>query len=259
MLGGCLFLIAGLVLEYGRGGSLQEIMGGAFVRDARTSLERGYPEGLRALLAAIEVKHPYTAGHADRVTEIALLIAQEMKLPPDRLRTIALGGILHDIGKIGVPNEILNKPGKLTDEEFAEIKRHPLLGDEMVSTIRSLEAARLVIRHHHEWVDGRGYPDRLVGEQIPLEARIIGVADTFEALTARRSYRKAFSSEKACEILRQEAGSHLDPDVVAVWLSIVGRWSRQARPRPFALSPRRAARPKTPAEKPSTAGRVKAG
>lgn len=164
----------------------------------------------RALVAAIDKKDHYTSGHSERVGLLTRLTAERFGLPPDELQSVEWAGLLHDIGKIGIPEEILCKPGKLTAEEFDVIKLHPVMGYEILQPIAGFDLVLDGVRHHHEHPDGSGYPDGLTGEQIPLVARIIHVADTFDALTSTRSYRRAFSIEKAMQIIREEQGVRID-------------------------------------------------
>lgn len=168
---------------------------------------------LRALASSLEERDLYTHGHSRRVARFSVLIAKRMGLPEDMIAKVATAAAVHDVGKINVSPAILNKPGKLTDREFALIKRHPEdsarmargLGDEQITAI---------VRHHHERLDGSGYPDGLSGEQVPLGSRIIAVADTFDALTSRRAYRRPNSHKTAMDILARESGTRLDPDAV---------------------------------------------
>jgi len=173
---------------------------------------------LEELSSALEARDPFTHGHSRRVARHAHMIAREMGLPRDLVTKVRTAAAVHDVGKLEVPREIINKPGKLTDEEFATMKRHPLDGAEMVSGMGDPEVTAMV-RHHHERLDGRGYPDGLTTADIPLGARIIGVADTFDALTSSRPYRAPSKHKKAIDVLKKEAGSQLDPDAVAAFLS----------------------------------------
>jgi putative nucleotidyltransferase with HDIG domain len=173
---------------------------------------------LEKLSSALEARDPYTHGHSKRVTRHAQMIARQMGLPRDLMVKVRTAAAVHDVGKLKTPREVINKPGKLTDEEFATIKRHAPDGAEMVSGMGDPEITAIV-RHHHERLDGRGYPDGLRGADIPLGARIIAVADTFDALTSNRPYRTAFKHKRAIDILKKEAGSQLDPAAVAAFLS----------------------------------------
>jgi putative nucleotidyltransferase with HDIG domain len=175
-------------------------------------------EVLERLSAALEARDSYTHGHSKRVTRHSFRIARQLGLPDEEAARIRTAAAVHDVGKIDTPREVLNKPGRLTDEEFAVIKRHPVDGARMVTALGDDELTSIVL-HHHERLDGGGYPDGLVGGQIPLGARVIAVADTFDALTSNRPYRPGCRHKKALDILRAEAGTQLDPDVVAAFLS----------------------------------------
>lgn len=171
-------------------------------------------DAVRTLVAAVEAKDHYTRGHSERVTLYALAIAEIMEFPPNKLTEIRIAGLLHDIGKIGVPEKILNKPGKLTPAEFEKIKLHPTLGARIVQNIKGTDHIVNIILHHHERFDGKGYPDGLKGNKIPLPARIIAIADSYDAMTSERPYRMPMSTEDAfAEILRNN-GTQFDPDVV---------------------------------------------
>jgi diguanylate cyclase (GGDEF)-like protein len=166
-----------------------------------------------ALALAVDAKDSYTRSHCQTVSQLCAVIAAELGLDRDRVARIRLGGLLHDVGKIGVPDAILNKPAALTDSEFELMKRHSLLGGDIVEAADMHDESRWV-RHHHERFDGAGYPDGLAGAEIPLESRIILVADAFEAMTSDRPYRRAPGQEFALAELRRNAGTQFDPDVV---------------------------------------------
>ncbi len=187
---------------------------------ARERRDAGYEETLSILAQLIEVKDNYTAAHSESVRGLAMKLAQAMNLSPKDVFDISIAASLHDIGKVGIPHSIINKPGKLTDEEFEAIKRHPAISFEMISDLSSFENIKNIVRHHHERFDGRGYPDGLAGEQISLGARITAVADTYDAITSTRSYRKGLSHEFAMEEIARVAGAQLDPEVVKVFLNM---------------------------------------
>jgi putative nucleotidyltransferase with HDIG domain len=172
---------------------------------------------LQRLSERLEARDAYTHGHSRRVARHAGNIARTMRLSPTEIAKIRTAATVHDVGKLHTPREILNNPGRLTDEEFAIVKRHPGDGAEMLAGVGDPEIAAMV-RHHHERIDGYGYPDGLTGSQIPLGARIIAVADTFDAITSARSYRRASTHKKALDILSREAGSQLDGAAVAAFL-----------------------------------------
>lgn len=215
MLAAFVAALVGLQREYARSGSWGETVTGLLLRDTIAQLERGYGDVIVALIAAVEAKDPYTRGHTQRVAALALQIGRELRLTPERLRVLHQAALPHDIGKIGVPDAILNKPGGLTADEFAVIREHPIRGHEIIKGVRSLRGEIDGIRYHHERLDGSGYPDGLVGDAIPLDARIIAVADVYDALTSPRSYRAAWSSARALATIDADAGPRLDARCVA--------------------------------------------
>jgi putative nucleotidyltransferase with HDIG domain len=176
---------------------------------------------IKALARTIDANSPWTAGHSERVTAIAMRIGQSLGLTAAELDVIHRGGLLHDIGKIGVPAAILDKPGRLTPEERAVIERHPVIGVEILSPVPAFAAALPLVRWHHERLDGSGYPDRLAGEQIPLAVRILAVADIWDALVSERPYRQAWQVAKALDHLHEHSGKQFDPRVVTAWSGLV--------------------------------------
>ncbi|MEA2215461.1 MAG: hypothetical protein QOK19_1022 [Solirubrobacteraceae bacterium] len=198
------------------------------VDEGSASTSREQKQLLERLVSAMETRDPYLHGHSRRVARHAWMIAQRMKLPREEVARIRVAAALHDVGKTKTPKVILHKAGRLSDEEYRIIKLHPAEGAEMVSVLHDPELAS-IIRHHHERLDGSGYPDGLAGEAIPLGARIIAVADTFDAITSARPYRLASPHKRAIDILHTESGTRLDPDVVrAFCVNYAGR-------RPLAL------------------------
>lgn len=175
---------------------------------------------IEALTAAIDAKDPYTRGHSERVAALSKQIALAYGLDEAEAERIRTAGVVHDVGKIGVPERVLCKPGKLTDEEFAIIKTHPEIGHRILKGVVLLEHTLPGVLHHHERFDGRGYPHRLAGEQIPLQARIIGIADTFDAMSSSRSYRPAMPREKVLAEIVRCACSQFDPKVVEAFQRI---------------------------------------
>ncbi|MBX5475966.1 MAG: HD domain-containing protein [Clostridia bacterium] len=169
---------------------------------------------LRALAEAVEAKDEYVAGHVERVAAYAELMAEEMGLPADERETVVRGAILHDIGKMAVPDRILGKPGALTEEERQIMQTHAARGEAIVSRIPGLESAAAIVRHHHERWDGQGYPDGLAGEEIPIGARIVAVADAFDAMTTDRVYRRAMPYQAALQELVAQSGRQFAPDAV---------------------------------------------
>jgi hypothetical protein len=172
---------------------------------------------VRAMSLAIDAKDPYTRGHSDRVARVAVRLAQEMGCGPDVLKTIYLAGLLHDIGKIGIDDNVLRKPGKLTDAEFEHVKRHTEIGHRILRDLRNISPVLPVVLHHHESWDGRGYPYGLKGESIPYLARIVAVADAYDAMASDRPYRSGMPDERLDEIIRTGAGQQWDPQVVAAF------------------------------------------
>ena len=172
---------------------------------------------LEKLSAALEARDAYTHGHSKRVTRHSERIARELGLPPELVAKVRIAAAVHDVGKIKTPREVLTKPGRLDDSEFEIIKQHPVDGATMVRDLGDAEITTIV-RHHHERLDGTGYPDRLAGDDIPLGARIIAVADTFDAMTSSRPYRAACRHKKALDVLEKEAGAQLDPAAVAAFM-----------------------------------------
>ncbi|MCK5684121.1 response regulator [bacterium] len=179
-----------------------------------TSTEELFLSTIQSLSSAIDAKDQYTHGHSYRVTEYSICIAREMKLSDSFINIVHLSGLLHDIGKIGISESILCKPSRLTDEEYIEIKKHPLIGATIMEPIKPLRKVIPGMKYHHERWDGRGYPDGLKGLETPLIARIIGVADTFDAMTSDRSYRKGLDPSIAYEEINKCSGSQFDPDIV---------------------------------------------
>jgi putative nucleotidyltransferase with HDIG domain len=179
----------------------------------------GYKSTIRALAASIDAKDHYTRGHSQRVTELALSGAGSLNLSPQELEILEYAGILHDIGKIGIPDNILTKPGRLSREEFDVIRQHPGIGANIMEGIAFLEEARKLAWHHHEKYDGTGYPDGLTGNEIPLGARLLAVADAYDSMTSNRSYRDAMSGEDALSELHRCCGTQFCPVAVAAFVS----------------------------------------
>ncbi len=182
--------------------------------------DRDYNEILSILSSLLEAKDQYTASHSHSVHKIAVNLAKAMNLDNNEIFDISVAANLHDIGKVRVPHAIINKPGGLTDEEYAVIKNHPITSFEMLQGLSSFTKIKETVKHHHERYDGRGYPDGLKGDEISIGAKIIAVADTYDAITSTRSYRKALSHEYALEEIKRVAGTQLDPEVVKVFLKM---------------------------------------
>ena len=177
--------------------------------------QRELLEGIiRALISSIDAKDPYTCGHSDRVARISVRLAQQLKCEPSLVEAIYLSGLLHDIGKIGIDDAVLRKPGKLTDEEYEHIKTHVTVGHRILRDLRKLDEVLPVVLHHHESWDGKGYPRRLGPEEMPLSARIVAVADAYDAMASNRPYRQGMPMEKIESIFRSGAGQQWDPAIV---------------------------------------------
>jgi putative nucleotidyltransferase with HDIG domain len=191
------------------------------VRRLYRRMQRAICQSLLGLANALEAKDPYTRGHSERVAALSRRLASALGLAPAVVDIVGQAGLLHDIGKIGVPEVILRKPRSLSPEEWQIMRGHPVIGAQIVAPFEFFEAAARAIRHHHERWDGSGYPDGLTGDDIPLEARVVAVADVFDALTSARSYRPALTPDAARAILLQEAGRTLDTMVVAALLDML--------------------------------------
>ncbi|HML68296.1 MAG TPA: HD-GYP domain-containing protein [Clostridia bacterium] len=183
-------------------------------------LQQTYMDTVTTLSRAVDARDPYTAGHSERVAAISHKIAEKMGFDENRLKKLELSALFHDIGKIGVPDQILLKPEKLDEAEFQKIREHPVIGAKILQKIDFLKDSLPIIRHHHERYDGNGYPDEMKGADIPIESRIISVADTYDAMTSDRPYRKSLSHEKAVSEIIRNAGMQFDPEVVDAFLSV---------------------------------------
>jgi response regulator RpfG family c-di-GMP phosphodiesterase len=189
------------------------------VKEQTDLINSMYVRSIDALIKALEAKDYYTRGHSQRVTIYSVTIAREMGLRGEEIEKLRRAAILHDLGKIGVREGVLNKPGRLTDEEYGEIVRHPEVAMRILEPIPFFQPLLPSILHHHEWFDGRGYPGRLSGDRIPLASRIMAVADTFDAMTSTRAYRKALPVADANAEIRRCAGTQFDPEIVPFFLS----------------------------------------
>jgi len=194
--------------------------------------QHAYDRTVRTLIAAVETKDLYTRGHSERVAAASVLIARQTKMDEDRVSALRYAGMLHDVGKLGVPTRVLQKSSRLTEEEFAAIKMHPMRGHEMIREIEFLGEAFAGIMHHHERIDGLGYPMGLRGDEIPEFARVIAVADAFDSMTTTRSYRGARSLEDAIAELRRCAGRQFDPALVEALVTAVAHhgWDVKSEP-----------------------------
>lgn len=195
----------------------------AELRLEHQNLERVSVAALEGLVDALEAKDTYLSGHSLRVAELSATVAAEMGLPADEVASVRTAGRLHDIGKIGIREAILNKQGPLTAEEFEQVKRHVVTGPQILAPLRHLRPVIDSVRSHHERWDGRGYPDGLAGEAIPLGARIIGAVEIYDALTTERPYQEKMTPELALERLRDLAGSVIDPQVLRALIAVITR------------------------------------
>jgi putative nucleotidyltransferase with HDIG domain len=224
-------------------------------------LQETYLSTVRALINTLEAKHPYTHGHTERVARYTAAIAHAMNLPEEERERILFGAVLHDIGKMGVQDEILDKPSSLSEDEWKVIRNHPIVGANIISRMKFLCGVADLVRYHHERLDGRGYPEGLEGEAIPLGARIIAVADAFDAITTGRSYKDAEGWGKALETLESKADTHFDREVVSHFARIIR--SGVLKPRNHEGSGRQAAEPEkvpsTPEPSPTSTSRSPGG
>ena len=179
--------------------------------DITKELDKSHIDTIEILRQTVEAKDPYTRGHSDRVSEYSLLLGKKLALPKKDLITLRIGGLFHDIGKIGVPDSILLKESKLTDDEYAQIKMHPIVGVQILGNSDFFYDCLPIILHHHEKFDGSGYPNKLAGHSIPYLARICSIVDTFDAMTSRRSYRDVIPIYKVITELRRCSGTQFDP------------------------------------------------
>jgi len=187
------------------------------------SVERAYHSTVRVMVAAVEAKDEYTKGHSERVTTYTLRLADRVGLTGKRLDILRLSALLHDIGKIGVPEHILNKPGRLSEEEFRVIRRHPEVSYRIINSIDSKDASEIarIARYHHERFDGKGYPDGVKGKQIPVFARLIAICDTYDAMTSHRPYRPPLPKERVIEEFQRGAGSQFDPAITTLMVRLL--------------------------------------
>jgi putative two-component system response regulator len=191
------------------------------LEQAYSQLKQANFDMVKALSGAIEAKDPFTKGHSYRVSQLSLEIAKRLNylnLSEEQLEILEYGSLLHDIGKIGIKEAILNKPGRLTEKEYAHVQRHPVIGEEIIRPVKIFRHALPLIRSHHEHFDGGGYPDGLKGKEINIYARIIAIPDTFDAMTSDRPYRKALSVEEALFEIERVRGTQFDPEIVDIFI-----------------------------------------
>ena len=189
--------------------------------ESNDKLEKAYLEMVETLRFAVEAKDTYTRGHSDRVSSYSVLIGEKLGLSDKDIRILRIGGLFHDIGKIGVPDAILLKDSKLSDDEYSQIKNHPTIGEHILSNATIFKDMIPIVKHHHERFDGRGYPCRLAGTDIPYFARIAAVADTFDAMTSKRSYRDPLPLQVVIDEIKKCSGTQFDPDIAKVFVEIL--------------------------------------
>lgn len=197
------------------------------LRDTNEKLEKAYLESVQTLRYTVEAKDPYTRGHSDRVSEYSVLIGKYLGLSENDLHILKVGGLFHDIGKIGVPDSILLKTSKLTDDEYSEIKNHPSIGAHILSNASLFQDIIPVVKHHHERYDGFGYPGKLAGENIPYLARISSVADTYDAMTSKRTYRDPMPLDIVKQEIEKNKGTQFDPKIADTFLDILNNHYNQ--------------------------------
>lgn len=220
LLASMLFMVGGVIMQYVAQPSIGGLFNALFRPNPRAMIASSISPSVRSLIGQTEQKDAYTAGHNYRVALYALRLAEHMGVQARLLRAMAQGCIVHDVGKLYTPDNILNKPGKLTPEERAVIELHPVYGYDLCKRLGFMAEELAIIRSHHERWDGTGYPDRLRGEEIPLLARITAVADVYDALTSSRAYRAAMSHDEAMTIIVQQRGRHFDPKCVDALVSL---------------------------------------
>ena len=217
------FLLIGLMLNTSKtllkqNESLQQQ--NEMLEKANEMIDKSYKNTIKAISGAVDARDPYTSGHSSRVTKISLEMGKELFIGDEELKVLEYATLFHDIGKIGISDSILNKPEKLTQAEYDLMKKHPLIGIQILQGIEFLEESLPIIKHHHERVDGKGYPEGLKDKEIPLGARILAIADTFDAMTTDRPYRKGVSEKDAIEEILRNKGSQFDSELVDVFLKI---------------------------------------
>ena len=240
LLAGCVTILWAIVAEWGRGRTMQALQQ-LTASDVMSQLRAGQTDSIVSLAAALEGRDGYTLGHGERVAALAILVGQQLRVPAPKLRAIAAGALLHDVGKIGIPDAVLHKRGPLDPAEYDVIKEHTTRGDTMISAAMNGPIERAVVRHHHERWDGKGYPDGLAGEDIPLEARIVAVADVYDALRSNRAYRGAHTREETRTMIEDGKGTQLDPRCVEALLSVAEQWEQQYAADHLAYDERRSA------------------
>lgn len=191
------------------------------LKDKNEELEKSYLDTIGILRQTVEAKDPYTKGHSDRVSKYSVMLGRKLELSEEEIHTLEIGGYFHDIGKIGIPDSILLKESKLDDEEYSQIMNHPSIGAHILGDVEMFKDLIPIVLHHHERYDGRGYPSKLAGEDIPLLARIAAIADSFDAMTSKRSYRNALPLDVVIAEIERCSGTQFDPKIAAVFLEML--------------------------------------
>lgn len=223
LLASMIVMLIGLVKQYASKGTLEGAIRALFTNDPLERITSSTSQSVKALILSTEKKDTYTVGHTFRVTMYALKLAEELHLKQEQLRALVQGSLVHDVGKINIKDSILNKPGALLQDERKEIEKHPVNGYDMCRDLGFMKEELNIIRSHHEKWDGSGYPDRLQGDEISLLARIVAVADVYDAVTSERSYRKAWSHQEAMNFINEQKGKHFDPMCVDAWVALCER------------------------------------
>ena len=187
------------------------------VAEQANKIRSAFISAITSLVYALEAKDAYTSGHSQRVAELSAAIAKELHLSPDKIGKLKLAGLLHDIGKIGVQESVLNKPGRLTETEYEQVKRHPVIGEHILNPIVDVTEILEAVRNHHEHYNGKGYPDGLQKDEIPLDARILAISDAYEAMTSERPYRKSMSADAAHDEIARHKGTQFDPEIADIF------------------------------------------
>lgn len=214
-------------VEFARGRTPVGALHGLALSDPIEQIQAGYTDSIISLAKTLEARDGYTLGHGERVAALSLMIGEQLNLSADQLRGLYQGALLHDVGKIGIPDRVLHKPERLSDEEYSIIKEHPLRGDGILRAAFDGNIELMVVRHHHERFDGTGYPDGLMDDAIPLFARIAAVADVYDALRSTRAYRPAWTRERARQHVVEHSRTHFDPDCVRAFLGVVDVWEER--------------------------------
>ena len=191
------------------------------IKEINQDLEKAYMESVETLRQTVEARDKYTKGHSDRVSAYSVLLGKKLGLSAQEINTLKIGGLFHDIGKIGVPDSILLKTTKLADDEYSQIKNHPSIGEHILSSATIFRDILPIVKHHHERYDGKGYPSQLKGEEIPYLARVTAVADSFDAMSSRRTYRDSLPIEKVKQELKENSGTQFDPEMAQAFIEII--------------------------------------